>query len=289
MRNDCTFYLRSFGDERPISKTTKRVADFSKYHVYVVPGIFGECIADRVSPYELALKNLSKLGMVTKTILVSGRSSSEANAVQISNFLKNIDKKGGDRIILVGYSKGITDILETIVRFESSGARIDAILSISGSVNGSLLADQLLRPFNKLASQIPMSGCSPGDSGAIESLKKSNRVAWMAKHELPINIRYYSLVTSPESNNVSQILKVTYKRLSRVSASNDSQVLVVDQIIPNSSLLGYVNGDHWISLPFFEKQPRVATTLVTKNEFPRSTLLESAIRLIAQDISSSFN
>jgi hypothetical protein len=63
---------------------------------------------------------------------------------------------------------------------------------------------------------------------------------------LPLEFPYYSLVTYPNPGRISTVLKSSYNKLSKIDARNDSQLLFYDQVIPGSSLLGYLNADHWV-------------------------------------------
>ena len=87
----------------------------------------------------------------------------------------------------------------------------------------------------------PGARCVPGDGGAIESLRPETRKAWLAENALPPGMPYYSLATLPQPNRISSVLKPSYEKLRRVDARNDSQVIFYDQLIPGSTLIGYLN------------------------------------------------
>ena len=44
-------------------------------------------------------------------------------------------------LVLIGYSKGTSDILQFLVDFPGHASRVDAVVSIAGSVGGSPLAE----------------------------------------------------------------------------------------------------------------------------------------------------
>ncbi|MDF3885656.1 hypothetical protein [Cupriavidus basilensis] len=54
------------------------------------------------------------------------------------------------------------------------------------------------------------------------------RKAWLAEHLLPAGPRYYSLVTFPQPERISSILVLSYNKLARVDARNDSQMIFYD-------------------------------------------------------------
>ena len=99
------------------------------------------------------------------------------------------------------------------------------------------------------------------------------------------SIRYYSLVSYPDPEQISSGLKSIFKKLSRVDARNDSQVIFYDQVIPGATLLGYLNTDHWAaSVPIAGTHEFIGSTFVDKNAYPREVLLEAIVRYIEEDL-----
>ncbi|MGT2494253.1 hypothetical protein ACU4GD_36735 [Cupriavidus basilensis] len=52
-------------------------------------------------------------------------------------------------------------------------------------------------------------------------------------------------MTLPRPERISSILTSSYDKLARIDGRNDNQVIFYDQIVPGSTLMGYVNADHW--------------------------------------------
>ena len=48
---------------------------------------------------------------------------------------------GAPRLVLVGYSKGISDILDAVVAYPEIRSRVAAVVSVAGAVGGSPLAN----------------------------------------------------------------------------------------------------------------------------------------------------
>ena len=90
--------------------------------------------------------------------------------------------------------------------------------------------------------------------------------AWREKYDdnpLPDHIRLYSVVTYPEPDRVSWALKNSYLLLGENDIRNDTQVIVFDQMIPGSSVMAVVNGDHWaIAVPVARSHPLAGGTLI---------------------------
>ena len=131
----------------------------------------------------------------------------------------------------------------------------------------------------------PGARCTPGDGRAVESLRPGTRLAWLAAHPLPREVPYYSVVTFPEPGRISSVLSASYTKLSRVDARNDSQMLFYDQVIPGSTLVGYLNADYWaLAVPVSRSHPWLGSILVSHNDYPREALLEALLRFVEWDL-----
>jgi hypothetical protein len=107
----------------------------------------------------------------------------------------------------------------------------------------------------------------------------------MVEHPLPSEMRYYSVVTLPDEARISRVLKPTYWQLRKIDPRNDSQLFYDDQIIPNSSLLGFVNADHWAVVPPIKRAHSIIGSLfVNHNDYPREALLEAILRFVEEDL-----
>ena len=104
-----------------------------------------------------------------------------------------------------------------------------------------------------------------GDGGGVDSLRPATRRAWLAQHPLPRELRYYSLVTLPQPERISSVLTSSYNKLARIDGRNDSQVIFYDQVVPGSTLVGYVNADHWaLAVPIARSHAMVGALFVTQ-------------------------
>ena len=78
-----------------------------------------------------------------------------------------------------------------------------------------------------------------------------------------------------------------YKDSAAIDWRNDSQVIYSDEIIPGSTLLGFLNADHWaIAVPLNRSHPAISRSLVDQNDYPREALLEALLRFIEEDLDS---
>lgn len=289
---DCGFWLYKLGNEpdpSPSASVASPVAP--RLRLVILPGIFGECVQNSVTVFGDALANLKKIGYRSTIIPVRGRASSHYNAKIIRDEILKLEaSEPGQRLLLIGYSKGVPDGLEAIVEYPVIRPYIAGFLSIAGVVNGTPLADRGINIYDDTIGKLPFSACPIIDEGELSSLTRTERLPWLASHPLPPKIAYFSLVTMPAAGRISRVLKPLYDILATVDARNDSQVIYYDAIIPRSHLLGYVNADHWaVALPFQSEQPLIAETLADQNDFPRAQLLQAAVEYAEEVIGAQHN
>jgi len=257
----------------------------------VVPGIGYECFEKWLEPPGTAAKHVRTQSFDQVVIKVDGLSSSTNNARQIRDALMAMPADdGAPRIVLIGYSKGAPDILEAIVTYPEIRSRVAAVVSAAGAVGGSPLANDAEQYQADLVRHFPGSTCTAGDRGGVESLRPSVRKAWLSENPLPAELRYYSLVTFPQPKRISQVLQSSYRKLSAIDGRNDSQVIFYDEVIPGSTLLGYLNADHWaVAVPIARSHKMVGDLLVTENAYPREALLEAVLRFVEEDLGVNTN
>jgi hypothetical protein len=254
-----------------------------KLRIVLVPGILGECVEKLATPFEDAIAPLARLGWTVQSLKVSGRSGSAANAQQIRNQIRALGLRPDEKLVLVGYSKGMSDILE-LLGSADEGVIPDgsSIVSVTGVVRGTPIADRSSRTYRAFR-WLPVPGCAPGDGRGVESLTRSYRLAWLASHHLPSRLHYYSLPAYTDRSHVSRVLRSGWSTLARIDPRNDGQVIASDAVIPGGQLLGFANSDHWaLVLPFALKAPRIAGLFATRNDYPRVVLLESLARYLEE-------
>jgi hypothetical protein len=220
---------------------------------------------------------------------VDALSSSANNARQIRDAVLAMPAEGeSPRLVLIGYSKGTPDILEAVAAYPELRARLAAVVSVAGAVGGSPLANDAEQYQADLLRHFPDATCKSGDGGAVESLRSATRQAWLAQNKLPRDLRYYSLVTFPQPDRISSILRSSYDKLARIDPRNDSQVMFYDQIVPGSTLMGFLNADHWaIALPINRTHTTIASMFVTQGDYPREALLEAVLRFVEEDLATA--
>ncbi len=257
-----------------------------KLVVAFVPGIGWECFAGWLGYENEFEASAAQYGYISHIFSVDGISGTAHNARQIRDaIMEHADELQPEQLVLVGYSKGAPDLLEAVVTYPEIRPYIAAVVSVAGAVGGSPLANLAKESDLNLLRHIPDSSCTTGDGRAVESLRPAVRRQWLQDNPLPDSLRYYSLVTYPSPEQVSSILKSMQKKLAAVDPRNDSQVIFYDQVIPGSTLMGYLNADHWaIAVPIAESHPFIGRHFVDKNEYPREAILEAILRFIEEDL-----
>jgi len=250
-----------------------------------VPGIGYDCFAKWLAPAGTTAAHVRRFGYDFVAIQVDALSGTAKNARQIRDAVMAMDAADAPRIVLIGYSKGAPDVLDAIVRYPEIRPRIVAVVSAAGAVGGSPLANDAEQYQAELLQHFPGAECDAGDGGAVESLRPATRRAWLAENPLPKEVPTYSLVTFPRPERISSILTRSYDKLARIDGRNDSQMIFYDQIIPGSSLVGFVNADHWaLVVPIARQHDTIASLFVTQNAYPREAMTEALLRFIEEDL-----
>lgn len=294
---------REFPDYRPCDEALARLAGEapptgvpvrldtgrSSLIVRIVPGLGAKCIENFLDPPMTVADQVARFGYRIGHIEIEALSSCARNAGIIREAVMAMPAAGqGERLVLMGYSKGAPDILEAVATFPDLRQRVAAVVSVAGAVGGSPLAHAATQSMINLLQYFPGARCDPGDGGGLESVRPDVRKKWLASHPLPRSIRYYSVVAYPDGEHISSILENSYGMLSQVDSRNDGQLIFYDQVIPGSVLLGYLNADHWaVAVPINRAHPFVASTFVDKNAYPREVLLEAIVRFIEEDLDRS--
>jgi pimeloyl-ACP methyl ester carboxylesterase len=283
----CEEALMRVGQEPPGTGLPVNLGESEKHILMlIVPGVGWECIENWLGIDASLQSLLNSYGFAAELLDVDGLSSSSNNARQIREYIEALPPELADRkIVLIGYSKGAPDILEAMVNYPELHPRIGAVISVAGAVGGSPLANTAAQNDLNIMQHFPGSDCSEGDGGALDSLRPSTRRTWLAENPLPQAVPYYSLVTYPDPDRISSALGSSYRKLSKVDARNDSQVIYYDQMIPNSTLIGFVNADHWaVAVPVARAHSTLGKTFVDKNDYPREALFEALLRFVEEDM-----
>lgn len=280
----CETYLLRLEDEpKPAATAELLPQPIPRLRILIVPGFMGVCFWDFAKPFEISVAHLNARGYRINWIVVDGRSGTEQNGGQIADAIRCLDLEEGEPLVLLGHSKGAVDILEFLVNYPDLAGRVAAVVSVSGAINGTPLADYLVNVYSALGELAAPIDCPPGDDRGVVSQERSVRLSWLASHRLPDSVRYFSVVSFTRGGNVSPFLREGYDLLKTIDPRNDGALLFYDQVIPGATLLGYANADHWAAAyPLEEKHPILTKTFFLHNHYPRTALLEAIALYVAE-------
>lgn len=283
---DCTQVLRHLQDE-PVATgagPTPRASATTLAHRYrlaFVPGLLAGCAGSLIVPFQDVVESLRAQGFDARILSVQGRGSTEQNAGRIAEQL-TADTVDARPLIVFGYSKGLPDLLETLIRHPAATRRVAAVVSWAGAVGGTPLVDDMNELEQSLLQHLPLAGCRAGDGSELSALRRTVRHDWWQAHHRQLHVPFYSVVALPGPGRVSSPLQGTHARLARTDANNDGQLAAADAIVPGSRLLGYVNADHWaIAIPLSRELPLLRGLFV--DDVPRTELVLTTIAIIDQE------
>ena len=207
-RARCQEHLWQLADEPSVEASSPVPQHAPHLHLVIVPGAFEECISATARPYRVGSERLRALGYRVDAVPVSGRSGSDHNARLIAEALSGMPAVEGERLILVGFSKGVVDILHFLVNYPAQALRVSGVLSVAGAVNGSPLADMAAPSYALSAAYVPLPQCATGDRRVLEDLRPAVRLRWLATHRLPAHIKYFSLVAFTERSRMARALSL---------------------------------------------------------------------------------
>lgn len=284
----CERYFSPAGSSGPV------VADLPTTHrVLVIPGIFGQCVEAYARPFEDAILHLKTHHVEVEHVSVAAVGSAEENARTIADYLER-QFAGPDQrpYILIGYSKGASDALEMFRSRPETGRHVAALVTIAGSVLGSRATEGIPWGILKALTNAKLGACDFGDTGGVDSLRRSERAKALTSLVLPESLHLYSIPAVSDETTTSAILLPTWRALRVYSLEQDGQMIHEDAIIPGATYLGFAKADHWaVALPFEdvpkthpELKPAV-DHLINRNHFPRVALIEAVLRFVLSELS----
>jgi hypothetical protein len=280
----CEDYLHRLSDEPASTKKADRPAiPLASVRFVIVPGFMGDAAPGGMRALDTSIDRLAGKGYRIEYIQVSGGGGGDYNADKIAAYFRGRGFPENEKLVVIGYSKGAIDLMHFLVGNPHAARHVDAMVSYAGAVNGSPLAEVF--PQFLIDMTLFLGGSDPGDNAGFRTLKPSVQIPWLAAHPLPAHIHYFSLAAFTHRENVSSVLRDGYDRLSQINPKNDGQLIFYDQVLPGSTLLAYMNGDHWaVAMPFTEKASGLTSTLVTRNVFPRDAMLEAVLLYVREKL-----
>lgn len=264
--------------------------------VLIVGGLFSDCLAAQSVPFGdgvvrtpershvEAYRQYDGLGLRSiRSVPLPGRASSQTNGRLLAEAIRaEAAQPGVQRLVLIAYSKGTADLLHALALLHGEGAlppQPTAIVSISGTVMGTPLADYLEPAYDRLSPLVTPFDCSPSQGGDVASVTRAERIAWLAAHPLPAGPAYYSIVAHVPIEEMAAPLRITGRQLALVDPRNDGQLLAADMVLPGSTLLAEARADHWdIAMPRDRHPEPLLRQMSSGRAYPRETLFRATVK-----------
>lgn len=266
--------------------------------VLIAGGLFGDCLGAQAVPFGDgidypasrgpidAYRQYADLGLNSiRLVPLPGRASSESNGRLLAEaILAEAAVPGVQRIIVIGFSKGVPDALHALAALQKQGAvprKLAALVSIAGAVMGTPLADYYQPAFDAVSPWVTPFSCTPSQGGELASVTRRERIAWLAAHPPPAELAYYSIVAHAAAEDMAWPLRLTARQLAVIDPRNDGQLLAADAVLPRSTLLAEARADHWdIALPRDRGPGTWLQHLTSGRGFPREALLRSILKWV---------
>lgn len=253
----------------------------------LVSGYGSDCFASLVTMFGDARARLATIGAEVVDAPIEGLSGTRRNAALLAESVLAQPAASGERIALIGYSKGAADILEALTAYPDLAARVDAVVSVSGALGGAQLAQTAPAALDALLVHAQGTACGAHDDRALWSLRPDVRAARLASGPRPASPPVYVLASVADRERVSTALLDGWTTLSEQGASTDGQLTAAEQTTPGAILLGHPRADHWaVALPIAAAAPGRAASVIERNAFPRAALAERLIRRLDDDADS---
>lgn len=255
------------------------------YRVLVISGVLSECVSETLTAFSEARRHLDREhGMTVEYIDVPAYGSSAYNGRVIADHIKRQRAQDPRRYLVVGFSKGVPDTLEGIVADAEAREGVAGLITVSGAIGGSRLADLIEDQMGELISRLSEDDCDRGDDGAFRSLRRSVRQEFLASQQWPV-VPSYSIVGIAGPETTSKINQPTFEYLSRFALEQDGQVIAWESIVPGGTFLGAAKADHWgIAMPFDRVDDPWVREFIDRSRYPRTALLEAAVRFAIDDL-----
>jgi len=274
--DECARTLRDVDGVAATNPPPRAIA--SRYRLLFVPGFMASCFPG-IHSFADVVEAARNQGFAADVLAVGGRNGIAGNAKLIAQQIERLPDDGR-RIVLIGHSKGADDALEALVTRPDVAARVVAVLSVAGAVNGSPHADDLRGAYRLTLAEFPFSACALGEGDPVRDLMPLTRRTWWAGAGATLRTPVFSLVALPDLDRLSPSLLLPYLSLARFSRDNDGMLLARNELAPNGYLLGFVNADHLaVAIPYPGNQ---FVFVFNATPFARPQVFLAAIDVIAQ-------
>lgn len=255
------------------------------YRVLIVPGFFSAC-ASAAPAFKNGQDHLRQAHGLTVEIMTVPNDTSGNNGALIAKYLKEHMKADPRKYVVLGYSKGTPDVQEALANDAEAVHAVAAFVSVAGAAGGSPIADVMPALADKWMKAVNLTSCEGDIAAAFRSLRRDVRRRFLAEHPKP-PVPTYSIAAVSSKATTSKMLLEAWQLMS-VYGENDSQLSSEDATVPGSFMLGKAIADHLaVALPFEDMKEPGIRSFIDHGHYPRAALLESIVRFVTQDLTTS--
>lgn len=257
----------------------------TNYRLAIIPGFLSACTAEAPA-FKEGVEHLRAAHGLTVDSLPAPNRSSTDNGRDIARFLEDSYRKDPRKFIVIAYSKGAADVLEGLASDPLAARTVAALVTVAGAIGGSPIADLLPAQAQGWLQSVNLGGCAGDLSAALHSLRRDVRQDFLARHPDP-GVPVYSVAAISSRANTSKLLLQSWQLLNAFGPRNDGQLESTDAVYPGGNNLGAVLADHWaVAMPFEDAADSRVLEFINHNHYPRTTLLESLVRLVTHDLNA---
>jgi hypothetical protein len=266
--------------------------------VLVVGGLFGDCLGATAVPFgdgvvraagvglDEGYRQYADLGLQSiRFVAVPGRASAEANGRLVAEAIRTeAMRQDVQRIVVVGYSKGVVDALHALAMLQRDGSvpsKLTALVSVAGAVMGTPLADFYQPVYDAISPWVTPFACTPSQGGDMDSLTRRARISWLVANPPPAGPAYYSIVAHAPLDEMAPPLRVTARQLAVIDPRNDGQLIAADAVLPGSTLLAEARADHWdVAIPRDRDPNPLLRASTSGRSYPREALFRATLKWV---------
>lgn len=217
-------------------------ADAKDYKYLMVSGLLGE---HGPTYLDSNIGRLRTLGLSTQEVAVDTEGSTFNNARIVRDAILQASAKG-EKVVLVGHSKGGNDITAALGMYPDLKDHVQAVVTLQTPFGGSPVADDVSESWvlRKLLGNVLAEGIFGGSPDTLRDLTYEGRREILRDHPYPVeDVPTVSLATSRVDPRSALFAPAQYLD-SRYGYKSDGLVVVEDAMIPGSQTVVLDDMDH---------------------------------------------
>lgn len=212
------------------------------HHVYlVVGGIFTEHYPGYMTAVH---ERLRRSGLDSRPIPVDTEASVETNATFIRDFVLALSAETGQRVVLIGHSKGGVDVGAAVARFPELRPAVHGVITLGAPIWGSPLAEAVITDPTTAALAAQVMRWLSGDPEALLDMGRARRAAFNKEFPYPRDVPTLSFASSADEASASPMWPLVTHLKATANLPNDGMVCTPDALLPGADVVCAHDIDH---------------------------------------------